>query len=258
MNYPLGFAAVGFPLLFAHRGLRSDYPENTMAAFTACRTYGIPGIELDVHITLDGKVVVIHDNNLLRVANNPIIVEESTYAELLHLDVGSHQDPSFHKERIPLLEDVLQEFGRSTYFDIELKNGVATDRGLAQATAEILHKTAPAMPVLISSFNPLELRRFRAVMPGIATAAIYSNDQEVPWYLRSGLGRIAGKADGYKLHCDLSEHRLKHNRSWTLPWTINDRSLGRQLLQNGAIGLVSDDPRPFLLWQTPQHILSDA
>ena len=80
------------PLLFAHRGLSSLYPENTMAAFSAARAAGISGIELDVHQTKDGKLVVFHDDTTKRIGMNPeaaLSIEGSDYATLSGLDIGS-------------------------------------------------------------------------------------------------------------------------------------------------------------------------
>lgn len=249
MSFPTGFDPELWPLLFAHRGLRTEYPENTMAAFQASADSGIPGIELDVHITRDAKIVVIHDDNLKRVGNSPLVVEQSSWAELAGIDVGSHMHSRFGDQRIPLLEEVLASFGDRCYFDIELKNGVSADRGLSAATAEVIRRVAPSMPLLVSSFNPLELRRFRRLRPDLATAVIYSRDTEVPWYLRRGQGiRIAG-SEGAKPEYPLTPRRrgrVRRHLRWQLPWTVNDRESGRLLLERGAVGLVSDDPRPFL------------
>ncbi len=246
MRLPKGFDRGMLPLLFAHRGLRNDYPENTFSAFKAARLWGVPGIELDVHITSDGKIVVIHDDDMKRVGGRDLRVEESTYADLKDIDIGSHLDGDFSDERIPLLEDVLAALGGDCYFDIELKNGVKADRGLAAAVAQVITRVKPHAPLIVSSFNPLELRRFHAVMPQISTAAIYSRDKDVPWYLRSGLGRMIGSADGYKPHEPLAKHRIKWSMRWSIPWTVNNKAAGTRLLKAGAIGLVSDDPRPFL------------
>ena len=247
MRMPTGFHADMYPLLFAHRGLQTEYPENSMAAFAACKDAGLPGIELDVHITSDEKIVVFHDDTLERIAGSPLHIEKSKWKDICTADIGSHKDDRFCDQRIPLLEDVLANFGNELYFDIELKNGQSQDRGLAPAVAEVIRKVRPAAPILISSFNPLELRRFRRNMPELATAIIYSNDTEVPWYLRSGLGRILGGADGYKPGKKQAASRLKGlTRRWTIPWTVNDPQEANALLQAGATGLVSDDPRPLL------------
>ncbi|AFG38764.1 glycerophosphodiester phosphodiesterase [Spirochaeta africana] len=262
MHIPRGFSSHQLPLLFAHRGLRTGFPENTMAAFTAARQQQIPGIELDVHITADGKVVVVHDDDLTRVGNCPLVIEESRWDDLRRIDIGSHCSREFSAERIPLLEDVLATFGQDCYIDIELKNSVRLDRGLAAATAAVIRRVQPARPLLISSFNPLELKRFRTQMPELPTAAIYSRDAEVPWYLRSGWGSWIARTDGRKPKRDIVPERLAGilRRRWILPWTVNDAREGLDLLQRGAIGIVSDDPRPLmqLLRETSDQILPDA
>ena len=97
------FAGVPRPLLFGHRGYSSVAPENTMEAFDLCVGRGIPGAELDVHLCKSGELVIIHDHELQRLAGIDAVVEDSTYAELRQLDVGSHKDPRFAGARIPLL-----------------------------------------------------------------------------------------------------------------------------------------------------------
>ncbi|GAB6089302.1 glycerophosphodiester phosphodiesterase family protein [Spirochaeta dissipatitropha] len=217
-----------------------------MAAFEACRSEGIPGIELDIHICDDGKLVVIHDNDLERVAGLKLEVEKCCWNELRNIDVGSSKDPGFSGERIPLLADVLDCYGDDLYFDIEIKNGVSTDKGIAQALSSLLKDIRPKAPLIVSSFNPLEMQRFKSIMPEVPTAIIYSRDPEVPWYLRRGLGRLIGNCDGLKPEYQQAGLRARTSHRWVLPWTVNNRIDGERLLKVGAAGLVSDDPRPFL------------
>jgi glycerophosphoryl diester phosphodiesterase len=126
------------PLLFAHRGLSSLAPENTMAAFFKAREKGAQGIELDIHICASGELVVAHDDNFERTApgqtgGSPRAIEEMTYEEIRRVDVGaafgsqstvqesSAAAPgSFRGEHPPLLTEVLETFCPEMYIDIEL------------------------------------------------------------------------------------------------------------------------------------------
>jgi glycerophosphoryl diester phosphodiesterase len=184
------------PLLFAHRGLSALAPENTMAAFRLARENGIPGLELDVHLSVDGRIVVVHDHFTDRVAPGQgkgdlgLEVERSTLAALRALDIGSWHSPGFAGERISLLTDVFEELGDSVYYDIEIKNRGAADYGLEAALATVLRDSAPTGRYFVSSFNPISLARFKTLSPEIATAIIWCESEELPWYLRRGAGRI--------------------------------------------------------------------
>lgn len=94
------------PLIFAHRGVKGTHPENTMIAFQEAERIGAHGIELDVHLSKDGELVVIHDETVDRTTNGIGLVSEKTVEELQALDAGSHKDASFHEAKIPTLREV--------------------------------------------------------------------------------------------------------------------------------------------------------
>src|SRR5713101_9142502 len=81
------------PRAIAHRGASGHYPENTMAAFKAARDLGVPYIELDVHMTRDGEIVVVHDEDLLRVAGKAGRIEEMNLADVCAADAGFNFSP---------------------------------------------------------------------------------------------------------------------------------------------------------------------
>ena len=156
------------PLVFAHRGCSSLAPENTMASFKKARECGAPGIELDIHVTLDGKLVVAHDDNFKRTApadnnGNGKKPEELSFNEIQHIDIGSFFGREWSAERAPLLENVLEEFCPAMYVDIELKSRKTKDDPLPLLLAEKLKslgKTISAA-VTVSSFNPFCIKTFK-------------------------------------------------------------------------------------------------
>ena len=107
----------------AHRGFSGTAPENTLAAFRAAIDTGCDMIELDVHLSRDNQVVVIHDDTLERTTSGRGNVADQTYAELKRLDAGSWFDPRFSGERIPTLADVLSLARNRILVNIELKKG---------------------------------------------------------------------------------------------------------------------------------------
>lgn len=145
--------------VYAHRGDFDNLrvPENSLAAFRAAVKRGV-GIELDLHLTADGDVVVFHDNTLSRMCGDPRRPEEMTAAELtamLLLSTG---------ERIPLLRDVLTLVDGRVPLIVELK-GESTDTSLADAAMPILENYGG--DYCIESFNPLLVARYRKLSPHV-------------------------------------------------------------------------------------------
>jgi glycerophosphoryl diester phosphodiesterase len=109
-------------LIIAHRGDSSLCPENTMAAFRKAVEVGSDGIETDVHLTKDGKVVISHDGYLGRVCNGKGNISDYTYDELKKFDAGSWFSEDFKGERLPLLEELLDLLkDKDMILNIEIK-----------------------------------------------------------------------------------------------------------------------------------------
>jgi glycerophosphoryl diester phosphodiesterase len=249
------FPGIARPLVFAHRGLSSLAPENTMAAFALAREMGIPGIELDVHLTSDGKLAVIHDHTTARVSTggSSLEVERATWKELSAVDVGSWKGSEWKGERILELGQLFEEFGDSLYYDIEIKSNVASDYGLEKALAAALRDAfassgSLAGRILVSSFNPMALARFKYLSSALPTAIIWSSDTDVPAYLRHGEGRWLGKVDVLKpyrakVHPTSSFRWRRFGRYPILPWTVDEKAESDRLLALGCEGVISNRPQ---------------
>ena len=109
------------PWIIGHRGYRAKYPENTLASFDGAIQAGVDMIELDVMLSHDRKIVVIHDATLDRTTNGIGSVNELTLAELKQLDAGSWFDTQFADQRIPELSEVLDLVDGRAYVNIEIK-----------------------------------------------------------------------------------------------------------------------------------------
>jgi glycerophosphoryl diester phosphodiesterase len=254
------YPEVARPLVFAHRGLSSLAPENTMAAFKLAREMGAPGIELDVHLTSDGKLIVTHDHSTGRIAEVALEVERSTLKELQALDVGSWKGGRWKGERLISLAELFEEFGEGLYYDVELKSSIASDYGLEAAAAACLRDafaSAPALAgrILVSSFNPMALARFKYLSPAIPAASIWSSDSDVPPYLRHGEGRWIGKVDVLKP--DSAKVKRLSSLRWRklgrypiLPWTVDEQAEADRLLALGCEGVISNKPQDLGLLKT--------
>jgi glycerophosphoryl diester phosphodiesterase len=246
------FPGIARPLIFAHRGLSSIAPENTMAAFKLARDMGMPGIELDAHLTIDGKLAVTHDYTTARIAGTSLEIERSNWKDISSLDVGSWKGSQWKGERIIELRELFEEFGEAFYYDVELKSNIAADYGLEAAVASCLRdafesKGGLSGRILISSFNPMALARFKYLSPAIPTAIIWSSGADIPAYLRHGEGRWIGKVDVLKP--DRAKARRLSMLRWkklghypVLPWTVDEAAEAARLLALGCEGVISNRP----------------
>jgi glycerophosphoryl diester phosphodiesterase len=243
------------PLVFAHRGCSSLAPENTFAAFRKARETGAPGIELDIHATADGALVVAHDDTFARTApadnnGNGKKLEELTSAETGRVDVGSFFDPAFSNERPPFLEDVLEEFCPAMYVDIELKSRKTKNDPLPELLASKLASMGGKITasVTVSSFNPVCLGAFKRAWRNkglperIPTAVIFCVDKELPWLLRRGFGRFIAGCDYLKP--EYSQVTAFSRFRWAgigkrpiVPWTVDGRAAAEALLCPGPAGI---------------------
>jgi len=170
-----------FPVMvIAHRGFSGIAPENTMIAFKKGMEAGSDMIELDVRLSKDGEVVVIHDETLERTTSGRGRVIDLALDELKKLDAGSKFYSSFSGEKIPALREVLEMAHRKVLVNIELKKG---DYGrwtifdLADRALREIEKVGIVDRVLFSSFDPSVLERFVKVNAWIPVAYLYNK----PW-----------------------------------------------------------------------------
>ncbi len=236
------------PLLFGHRGYSQLAPENTMESYQLCREYGIPGIELDVHLCATGELVITHDYNVERVSGYNGIVEQMSYAQICTIDVGSYKAPSFAGARIPLLKEVFESFGTEFYYDIELKEQGISDSGLVEDTLNMIDAYDLGSRCMISSFNPFSVRRFRKRCRNrIPTAVIYCISEQVPKLLQKGFGRHIAHCGILKPdHTQITGKQFTHDHTRRgypiVTWVVDDDMEGKRLLDLGVTGIISNAP----------------
>lgn len=154
------------PIWIAHRGASAYAPENTLAAFQEALDRGAAMIELDVHLSQDGQVVVIHDATLARTTSGTGAVRDYPWSALRELDAGSWFDPEFADQRIPLLQEVLGLIAGKSRVLIELKwpeSGAYP--GLEDSVLAIIDRYQARPWCEIQSFDAGIVRRFRSLAP---------------------------------------------------------------------------------------------
>lgn len=240
------FPGVKGPLLFGHRGFSHLAPENTLGSFRLILDYNIPGVELDVHLCRSGELVVFHDNNLLRVSGVKGFVGKTDYSVLKTLDVGSHLDPRFCGERIPLLSEVFDLLKDRVYYDIELKTRQLVCGILEKKVFQLVSDYGLQNRVLISSFNPLSLLALKN-LGWKRFAIIYSGSKQLPFYLRHGEGWLISGCPIIKPQWEVLGNRPFHFYKKDTPvpvitWTVDDPVVGQRLLDSGVAGIISNNP----------------
>lgn len=160
-------------MVFAHRGASGAAPENTMAAFQQAIEKGADGVELDVHLTADGKAVVIHDKTIDRTSDGKGEVSSMSYDRIMQYNMAAKWKGSdWGVQRIPLLEEVIDcVVPAGLMINIELKGKKGAPE-LAEEVSRVVVRKGAANTVMYSSFDAVQLRRMGELMPGSKRALI--------------------------------------------------------------------------------------
>ena len=233
-------------LNIAHRGASAAAPANTLAAFEQAVELGADGIECDVHLSADGVPVVIHDFSVDATTNGSGRVASLTLAQLRELDAGSSFAPAFAGEHIPTLEEVLETAGNRLLLNIELKTISLRDDRLERAViAQIKrHGLDDGNRVLLSSFNPLSLRRAKKIAPHIPAGLLYAPGLSLPL-------RRAWLAPLVPHEARHPEHTMVHASYMTWArrqgyrvntWTVDNPDEMRRLIALGVDAIITNVP----------------
>lgn len=233
------------PLLIGHRGYPSKFPENTLASFEGAIQARCDMVELDVTLTRDRKVVVIHDDTLDRTTSGKGAVRAHTLEEIKRLDAGSWFDPRFATERVPELLEVMKLTTGRCMVNIEIKGSAfeaAYPIDAIEHQVVKLVKTSGAVGrVIVSSFDKRILQRIATMQepPAIAYISDHGADQRVLEML------LEIKAFSWHPRFKVltrDQVDMMHTANLKVyPWTINTRQEAENLLAMGVDGLICND-----------------
>ena len=242
------------PLVFAHRGGRALGPENTLVAFDLGVAAGADGLELDVHLSADGQVVVIHDATLDRSTTAAGPVEARSAAELAAIDAtpkyGIDLERAWTGARagLPTLDQVLARYP-GTSLIVEMKGERAE---LGAAVVRAVRQAGAGARVCLGSFSSAVLAAARACGEGIATSA--SREEALRALQRSWIGLSAGRRIAYcAFQVPETAGRLRvvsrrfvraaHRSGCAVHvWTVNDEGDMRRLFDWGVDAIITDHP----------------
>ena len=231
--------------LFAHRGVSTHFPENTRAAFLAASKLPITGVEFDVHLTIDGELVVIHDETIDRTSNGTGYVKDYTLHQLRAFEYGSWFSEVFAGETILTLGEVLDLFkGTQHVMNIELKTDVFLYEGIELRVIKEIAAHHMTERVVISSFNHESIQKVSKLAPYIETAALFD-------HIKIDLGNALNPSKAF--HVSLADAfsesarmALEEGRVVRV-YTVNEVDYIKPLQQLGVHAIFTDDPEKMLV-----------
>ena len=227
--------------IFSHRGYSGKYPENTMIAFKKALECGVDGIELDVQLTKDGEVVIIHDETIDRTTTGKGFVIDYTYEELEKFDASfKFKDLGFNK--IPTLREYFQlvkDYDIVT--NVELKTGINEYLGIEEKVWELIKEYNLEEKVIISSFNHFSVMRMKKIAPQLKYGFL-SED----WIIDAGKYTHSHGVQCYhprfnNLVPDVIKELKKYNLEINT-WTVNLEEDMRYLYSNNIDVIITNYP----------------
>lgn len=207
-------------LIIGHRGAAGHLPENTMPSFHKALELGADGFELDVRITGDGKLVVVHNSVVGGQA-----IQTSNYADIRQLPDGYE---------IPLFEDFLKAFGRRAFLDIELKSP-----GFEEEALGLMQRHCDLTRTILSAFQPQTLLKVRQIAPDLPLGYIYNRTQEEESRHNCPIEYVIPQ---FRLASRDLINEVHGEGLKVFAWTVNDAQEATRLMDLGIDGLISDYP----------------
>jgi len=247
------------PLIMAHQGGEKQWPSNTLLAFRQARRLGVDVLDMDVHLSRDGELVLMHDTTVDRTTDGHGAIGDLTWAELSRLDAGyrfSLDDQHFPYRgkglRIPRLQDILQEFP-DIRLGIEIKQAPLKT---AAHLAQLIRRYGAEQRVLLACFDESMMMELRRQLPQVASSA--TPDEVRIFWLASALHLEAFTRANYQALQIPLEHdgrrlvtprlvQAAHERGIrVLPWTLDTQAEVETCRAAGADGFNTNLPGPML------------
>ena len=230
----------------AHRGFSAIAPENTMVAFQKALELNVDCVELDVHGTIDKKVVAIHDQTLNRTTNQTGFVNQQTLNRVRQADAGSWFDNKFTGEKIPTLTEALDLICPSAMAVVEVKDAAITDQ-----VVKDIHRTNTSERVVVIAFDPMVLKQVRQLDSTLSTGFLLGGDkghvndvelaaQLVQQVLVMGVPLLNLSE---KLITSLLTNEIKKRGVTLWTWTIDDLERMKEVVDSGVQGITSNQPK---------------
>ena len=252
------------PLVFAHRGFGDLAPDNSLYAVERALEAGMDGVDVDGQLTSDGELIIFHDLSVDRLTGDTGRVASKTLQEMLALDLGAKYDSTITGAYVRTFEDFVRTVKGRGILMVELKVTGLAPTGVEQRAVEIIQRHDAHEDVVLSSFNPLVLRRLKQLDPEVRTALIFMDTNwnpeliaeikegdlvDLPWFLRQEFIRRAlrkiVRPDMLSINHEVDEGVIDRllAKGWpAFIWTPNDEEHVRAALSKRPYGVISDQP----------------
>jgi glycerophosphoryl diester phosphodiesterase len=221
----------------AHRGSSLKAPENTLAAVRQAIRDGATHVEVDVQRTADGRVVVNHDADLMRVAGVPLVISKSNFADLRSIELGKDHGDAFPGQRIPTLEEVLEVTGGRATLIVELKSYRADSSQLIADVVRILREHRDRADAVIMSLNHAEVREVKRIAPEIESGFVASATMGDITRLEADFLAVS-KRQATAVFVGAAHAEEKE----VYVWTVDDPKEMSRMVDRGADNLITNDP----------------
>ena len=230
--------------IIAHRGFSGVYPENTMLAFKKAIEIGADGIELDVHLSKDGQVMIIHDEALKRTTGLDGVISDYTRAELEKISAGKTKNDEFGFTPIPSLEEYLAFMAehKDKFTNIELKTAPVYYPEIEEKTLELVRKFDLEKNIIYSSFNWLSIQRMQRLGTISETGLLFSG---MKLYNQAHIIKSLGINYFHPDFNDLTDEIVKSyldNKVGLNVWTVNEIEDMKVCLSWNIDGLITNFP----------------
>ncbi|MEH7383103.1 glycerophosphodiester phosphodiesterase [Bacillus sp. JJ1533] len=234
--------------IFGHRGSAGTHPENTMISFKEAAKVGADGIELDIQMTKDGVIVVIHDETVNRTTNGKYKgwVKDYTLKQIKKMDVSYKFKNQYGICEIPTLEEVF-DWAKSNrlFINVEFKTGLVSYKGIEEKTLKMINDYRLENRIVLSSFNHYSLVRCRRLSRTINLAVLYMEGLYEPWKYAKQLYANGIHPYHKTVNKEIIEESIKNGIA-VRPFTINDQKKMRQFIDFGCSAIITDYPKTAL------------
>jgi glycerophosphoryl diester phosphodiesterase len=226
--------------VIGHRGALGYAPENTLASFQKGLELGADMLELDVHLSRDGELVVIHDPTLDRTTNGTGYIKNYTVKELKQFDASKRFD-AYRGEHIPILQEVFDLMQKRVNFAVDIKNCPILYPEIEKKLVRLIEKNELVDNVIVISFYYPSLKEIKRLNPDIKTGITYVGTLFEPWVVAEAVGADALHPKYEYTMMDVVVEARK--RDYLVhPWSINTVPEIEQWINYGVDGVVSDFP----------------
>lgn len=219
-------------LKIGHRGAKGYEPENTLVSFEKAIEMGADGIELDVHLSIDGHLIVIHDETIDRTTNGKGAVNQLTLEELKYFTINE-------KHTIPTLDEVLDLVNQRCFVNIELKNQDTAEKVVQLIEHYISQKNWKKEDFIVSSFDWNALQQVRFLNENIRVGVLTETDMDLAISFARFMKAEALHPDFQLLTKDYT-FKIQERRILVFPWTVNEIDDIQKVKSFKVDGIITD------------------